>query len=256
MLPVLSNRKDYPATIAMQKYFDYNYNGPPFDVFGAGHVTALCFIAMIIGYLFRGWKKPGAQAKRRARLLLMWVILIVESSWHVWSLATDTWTIQRHLPLHTCSMGIWLSVVMLATRSYRLYEILFFVGIAGATQALLTPSMGPYGLPHFWAVQSLASHGLLVIALVYMTAIEGFRPTWKSVWRTMLVLNLYMLFVTGVNYLIGSNYMYTLHKPATASLLDAMGPWPWYIVSGEFVAVLFFSLLYVPFALSNRVDPR
>ena len=85
-----------------------------------------------------------------------------------------------------------------------------------------------------------------------MTTIEGFRPTWASVWRTILVLNVYMLLVTGLNYLIGSNYMYTLGKPATASLLDAMGPWPWYVLVGEVVALLLFLLLYLPFAWAER----
>ena len=236
----------------MQKYFDYNYDGPAFDAFGLGHLLALSIIAAIIIFLIWGWRHPREDAKRRARYALAGIILIVESSWHVWNLANDTWDMQRHLPLHTCSMGIWLSILMLLTRNYRLYEVLYFIGIAGATQALLTPTLGAYGLPHFWAIQSLSSHGLLVIALVFMTTIEGFRPTWMSIWRTMLILNLYMLLVTGINYLIGSNYMYTLRKPATLTLLDAMGPWPWYILTGEILAILLFSILYLPIALSSR----
>ena len=236
----------------MQRYFDYNYDGAPFDVFGPGHLTALAIIAAIIVFIVWVRRYPGDAAKRRTRFVLAGIILVVESSWHVWNLAIDTWDVQRHLPLHTCSMGIWLSIVMLTTRNYRLYEILYFIGIAGATQALLTPSVGAYGLPHFWPIQSLASHGLLVIALVYMTAIEGLRPTWMSIWRTMLVLNIYMLLITGVNYLIGSNYMYTLRKPATASLLDVLGPWPWYILACEFVAIFLFMILYSPFVALNK----
>ena len=217
----------------------------------AGAIFGL-LIAAVIVFLIWGWRNPGEDAKRRARFALAGLMLIVESSWHVWNLANDTWNIQLHLPLHTCSMGVWLSMIMLMTRNYRLYEVLYFVGIAGATQALLTPTLGIYGLPHFWAIQSLLSHGLLVIVLVYMTAIEGFRPTWVSVWRTMLILNLYMLLVTGFNFLIGSNYMFTLHKPATASLFDVMGAWPWYIVNAEFLALLLFSILYLPFAFGNK----
>lgn len=236
----------------MQKYFDYNYDGAPFDMFGEGHLLALFIIAAIIVLMIWFRKHPDDTAKRRARYLLAGLIVIVESSWHFWNLSNDTWNVQLHLPLHTCSMGIWLSIVMLTARSYRLYEVLYFIGIAGATQALLTPTLGPYGLPHFWAIQSLASHGLLVIALVYMTAIEGFRPTWISVWRTMLVLNAYMLLVTGINYLIGSNYMFTLRKPATVSLLDAMGSWPWYILAGEILAIVLFLILYLPFAIRQK----
>ncbi len=236
----------------MEKFFDYHYEGPAFALFGAGHLLALGIIAIIVIFLVWGWRAPDDEMKRRVRLLLAGIILATESSWHAWNLVGDTWSIQKDLPLHICSIGIWCSIYMLATRSYRVYEILFFVGLAGSTQALLTPNLGIYGLPHFWAVQSLASHGLLVIAMIYMTAIEGFRPTWQSVWKTMLALNVYFLFVAGINYVIDSNYMYTMAKPETASLLDLMGPWPWYIAVCEFVALGLFALLYAPFALSDR----
>jgi hypothetical integral membrane protein (TIGR02206 family) len=102
----------------------------------------------------------------------------------------------------------------------------------------------------------LAAHGLIIIAMVYMTAIEGFRPTWKSLWKTMLLINIYLVVVTGINVLLGSNYMYTLHKPATASLLDHMGPWPWYLLSGEMVALAMFTLLFLPIVLSDRLAAR
>ena len=140
--------------------FDVHYDGPAFELFGSGHLFALGLIALVVAALVWGWRNPGDAAKRRGRLLLAGIILFVESSWHAWRLANDTWNIQNDLPLHLCSVGIWASIFMLAARSYRIYEILFFFGIAGAIQAVLTPSVGVYGLPHFWAVQSLTSHGL------------------------------------------------------------------------------------------------
>ena len=179
-------------------------------------------------------------------------MLASEASWHGWSVFTGSWNIQQHLPLHICSIASWLTIYVLLTRSYRVYEIIFFAGIAGSSQVLLTPEAGSYGLPHFRAIQTLAAHGLIVIGMIYMTTVEGFRPTWSSVWKTMLVLNVYLLLVWGVNLLIGSNYMYTIRKPETASLLDVMGPWPWYLLTAEVLAVLLFSLLYLPFAVADR----
>ncbi|MBT8117290.1 MAG: TIGR02206 family membrane protein [Gammaproteobacteria bacterium] len=234
------------------EYFDYDYDGPTFELFGPGHLVALGLIAAAVSFLVWGWRNPGESTKRRVRLSLAGIILVVESSWYIWAAVGGNWTAQQGLPLHLCSVGIWCSMYMLAMRDYRVYEILFFFGVAGATQGVLTPSAGDYGLPHFWAIQTLASHGLLIIALVYMTSIEGFRPTWRSVWKTVVFINIYLVLVSGVNKLIGSNYMYTMSKPATSSLLDLMGPWPWYLVTGQIVAITFFSLLYLPFFLSDR----
>jgi uncharacterized membrane protein YwaF len=46
--------------------------------------------------------------------------------------------------------------------------------------------------------------------------------------------------------------MDTGQKPATPSLLDMLGPWPWYLLAGELIAVLLVLLLYLPFALADR----
>ena len=93
---------------------------------------------------------------------------------------------------------------------------------------------------------------MLVIAIVFLAAIEGRRPTWLSLWKTMLMLNVYLVAVTAINYALGSNYMFTMQKPHTASLFDVMGPWPWYLLTAELLAVLLFAMLYLPFALSDR----
>ena len=240
----------------MQQYVDYHYDGPAFDLFGAGHLLAMAIVAAVATYLIWGWRDPSEQARRRARLLIVGAMLLIEVSWHGWNLLNDAWSYRQHLPLHSCAISVWGSIYVVLTRSYRVYEILFFIGTAGAVQTLLTPDAGDYGLPHFRALQTLSAHGMIVIAMVYMTAIEGFRPTWGSLWKTMLIGNVYLLVVTAVNYLIGSNYMYTLRKPATASLLDMMGPWPWYILWGELVALAMFLLLYLPIWMAERQARR
>ena len=185
-------------------------------------------------------------------MVIVTIMLLNEVAWHSWNLVNGTWNIQDHLPLHATSFSIWGSMYVLATRSYRVYEIVFFIGIVGATQALITPSAGIYGLPHFRAFQTLIAHGMIVVAMTWMTAVEGFRPTWSSVWKSMIAINALMLTVTVVNVMIGSNYMYTLAKPATASLFDVMGPWPWYLAWAELLAFGLFALLCLPFALAAR----
>lgn len=155
------------------------------------------------------------------------------------------------LPLHLCSLFVFLSAYMLVAKHYKIYEFAYFMGIAGATQALLTPDAGAYGFPHFRAFQVMVSHGCIVTAAVYMTVVEGFRPTWVSYLRVVIGTNLYMLFVGLVNWRLGSNYLFIAHKPETASLLDVLGPWPWYILAMEALGLVLCLLLYTPFAIRD-----
>ena len=53
----------------------------------------------------------------------------------------------------------------------------------------------------------------------------------------------YAAFVGLVDALTGANYLYLRSKPAAPTLLDVMGPWPWYVLAAGLVAlVLFFAL--------------
>lgn len=236
----------------MRQYFGYHYDGGSFELFGTGHLVYLGIVLAIITFLIWGWQSPDDASKRRVRLLIASIMLVNEIAWYAWNIGHGVWSVRQNLPLHLCGMSIWTTIYMLFSRDYRLFEFLFFISLAGASQAVITPSAGEYGLPHFRAIQTLLSHGMLVIATVYIAAIEGHRPTWSSIWKTMLALNIYMVFVFGVNTLLGSNYLFLMRKPDTASLFDLMGPWPWYIVAAEFLAMTVFVLLYLPFALSDR----
>ena len=234
----------------MDWFFSPNYTGGDFVVFGPAH---LAFLALILaGILCLPLLKGKSERFLRAFRIVYAVVLVTnESGWHIWKAWIGEWTVQEMLPLHLCSVFIILSSIMLLTRSYKIYEYAYFLGIAGAMQALLTPDAGQYGLPHYRAIQTLTAHGLLLSAPIYMSVVEGYRPHWRSIPRIFLGANIYMAVIGVVNWLLGSNYMYVAHKPATASLLDVLGPWPWYILSLEAIGAVMCVILYLPFAIAD-----
>jgi hypothetical integral membrane protein (TIGR02206 family) len=124
----------------------------------------------------------------------------------------------------------------------------------GAIMALLTPDLMNYGFPHFRFVEFFTLHGTIIVAVMYMTVVEGFRPTWGSLGRVWVFTNLYWLFCALVNSQIGSNYLYTHGKLPTPSLLDVLGPHPWYLLSMELIGVALALLMYLPFALRDRAS--
>ena len=155
------------------------------------------------------------------------------------------------LPLQVCSLLVWLGGWMLVTKSYKIYEFMYLIGIGGAIQALATPDLGIYGFPHFRFFQTFISHGLIVTSAIYMTVVEGFRPTWKSLLRVAIWMNIYMVAIYFLNTAIGSNYLMVNHKPETPSLLDLLPAWPIYILYMEGLGILTFILLYTPFVIKD-----
>jgi hypothetical integral membrane protein (TIGR02206 family) len=236
----------------MEQYFAIEYTGASFQLFGTGHLIALglIFIVCLSFLYFRNiW---GDKERKRFRYILAVILFLNEIAWHTWAAYWGVWNIQTMLPLHMCSVVVWLTMYMLLTQSYQLYEVSYFLGIGGALQALLTPDITGYGFPHFRAFNTFLAHGLLVAVPVYMTLVEGYRPTWASFKRIFIWTNIYMMFVFFLNLVIGSNYLFIAYKPNFPTLLDLLAPWPWYILELEAVAFLIFFFLYLPFLMKDR----
>ncbi len=231
-----------------------NYTGGAFVMFGPAHIITLLVILGAIVFFFL-WKDPSERAKTAIRFGFSIAIILNEIALHVYRIWADQWSIQTMLPFHVCAVMVWLTPVLLIKKNHTVFEFYFFLGLAGATQALLTPDVGIYGFPHFRYFSAFISHGLIVLSAVYMAVVEKFRPTWRSIVKVAVWANVYMVIIFFVNQAIGANYMFVAHVPDDPSLIDFLGPWPWYILALEGIGLILFLLLYAPYALRDwRVE--
>ncbi|HEU4963564.1 MAG TPA: TIGR02206 family membrane protein [Bacilli bacterium] len=237
----------------MSQYFDIHGLDKPFTLFSVGHLVSVAVIlfAVLVLYRFReALREP--RANRLFRMNLAGVVLLSEVALESWQAWMGGWTLDYSLPLQLCSISLLFAVVMLWNRSYRLFEFMYLAGMGGALQAILTPDLGHYAFPHFRAFEFFVAHGGIVLACLFMVFVEGMRPTLGSLWRALLMLNGIAAVVYVINRLTGGNYMFLAHKPSSASLLDVLGSWPWYLVSLEGVALGMFVVLYLPFLFRRK----
>jgi hypothetical integral membrane protein (TIGR02206 family) len=230
-------------------------SSPP-AMFSLPHLAALAVVLLIclLLYLLRN------RISTRYRLFFRWFVVILlvanELAYHAWNAHYGLWSVQTMLPLNICSVLVFASAFMLAARSYPAYEFCYFLGIGAASQALLNPDLGTFQFPHFIFFQTSASHGLVVIAAVYMTVVEKFRPYPTSLLKVAVGMNAYLLLMAVVNRMLGSNYLFIARKPDTPSLIDLLGPWPWYILGMEVVGAAIAGLLYLPFLIRDIRSKR
>ena len=231
------------------------YNPPLFQAFSVSHWLAIGLLLMAIYFLwrFRGplAEKPGNRTNQMLRWVMAALLILAEVILQWWYFHWGIWEASDSLPFHLCSAAVILCPVMLVTRNYRLYEVLFFWGMAGTSQAVLTPDLW-YGVSHFIFFQYFFAHGLIIIACLWMTLVEKYRPTGKSVFRAIIYTNLYALFVLPLNYLLGANYLFLMAKPSQPSILDYLAPWPWYLLQLEILLILSCLLCYLPFWIMKK----
>jgi len=234
----------------LQQFLAKDYQGEPSHLFGTAHLVALG-IVLLVNLCFIFVHKRDEESNEEARTLMAAILISNEISWHIWNYVTGQWTLQTMLPLHLCSALVWLNAWMLLSKKQVLYDFAYLLGIVGSLQALLTPDLGIYGFPHYRFFQTFISHGLIFTSAIYMTVVEEFRPTWKSLLRVLVIGNLYMAAVFVLNLKLGSNYLFIAHKPSTPSLLDILPPWPFYILWIEGIGIASALLLYLPFAIKD-----
>jgi hypothetical integral membrane protein (TIGR02206 family) len=226
-----------------------------FQLFSTAHLLTLgVFFAVILAMFFLRSPLRGNNVNRAARIGLFFILIISEISLQVWLWWSGHWAYQHALPLHLSSISLILSSILLLNKSYRLFEFTYFVGVGSALQAMITPDISLYTFPHYRYIHFFISHGGTVVANLFMVFIEGYRPTGRSIWKAFLWLNAYTLLIFIVNFLIEGNYMYISEKPVNPSIIDYLGPWPWYILSLEAIALLTFFILYLPFWTLNKTE--
>jgi len=219
----------------------------PFALFGWWHLATLGALVLFGLWVVRSGLSAGPEGRRLRRWLLVTLLVVVELEWHGWQALHGFWSVRRMLPFHMCSVLTYATMVALAGERRRLYPLLYYFGIAGALQAVLTPDSG-FGFPHIRFLNTMVGHGVLVISGVWVVVVEGYRPTWRHAWRCLGALHLYAAFVFVVNRLLGSNYLWIMAKPPSASALDAFPDWPWYLIPLDILVVGVLILMTWPFA--------
>ena len=222
-------------------------------LFGPLHVGLLLAIFVLALLLVQLCRRGVLAAKVVCRTVGIGLI-VNEIAWWLWRYSREG-VHEGNLPLQLCDAAVWVAALACLTRSPALAEFTWFAGIAGAGMALFTPDLAaPW--PQWPAIYFFLSHGGVVIgaALLAFSGVMRFEP--RSVWRAYGMLLGWAAIAGSVDAILDANYMYLRKKPGAASLLDVLGPWPWYLVAGAGIGLGLFWLLWIPIKLAQPAVPE
>ncbi|MFC5701122.1 TIGR02206 family membrane protein [Cohnella faecalis] len=223
-----------------------------FEAFSPAHWAALAVAAVVVAAIVLGRNRlRSPRANRAVRIGLAATLAGCEAALQASYAMAGEWGYEA-LPFQLCSIMVWLSAVLCFWRNRVLYEIVFFLGILGALQALLTPNLDET-FPQFRYFHFFAGHIAIVAVPVLLTAVDGYRPNFRSALRALGWLHLLAIPAAITNAAVGTNFMFLARKPSTASLLDLLAPWPWYLLELELVAIALCLLLLAIVRLTDRV---
>jgi hypothetical integral membrane protein (TIGR02206 family) len=156
------------------------------------------------------------------------------------------------LPLQLCDWALAATAASLWWRWRAGFDVAYFWGIGGTLQAILTPALTSDA--HWFRIFGFFFiHAGIVAGVLHLVITPGFRPEWpRSIVRTVVVSEIYLLLALGANALTGGNYGFLARRPEQRTLLDFFSDTPWiYVMQLNAVALLAFGFLYLPWAIAD-----
>lgn len=222
-----------------------------FEAFTPEHALLLVILlvgAVLLGLVGRRQRVAGDAVRfRRSFAALIPVFTI---PFQVLQLLPDDFDLGTSLPLQVCDLSWIVAVYALWTRDGRAISLLYFWALVLDMQAAVTPSLGQtFPDPRYFMFWGM--HFLTIWAAVYLVCLAG-GPDWRTYRLALAATAVWAAIVMVFNAVTGTNYGYLARKPATSSMLDLMGPWPWYIAVEALVLVVVWALMTWPWVRAGR----
>ena len=217
-----------------------------FELFGASHLATLVVIAAVAIVLPLAVRRLAPHQARHVAYLLA-ALLLGQEAIDLWrQIDARNLSPAALLPLHLCTLAVYLTAWTLVTRSYRTYEVVYFWGLGGTMQAMLTPDLTAR-FPDPTYLRFFAAHGLVIVGVMYLTITYRLRPYAVSIPRVAAITAALAGIVFTINLWLDTNFLYLMAKPAQPSLLDWFGPWPWYLIGLVIAGLASLFVWYLPF---------
>jgi len=224
-----------------------------FESFSVEHQIALglflagAVLAVIVGRRWRGHPAVGRGCRTAAV-----VIVIIGVTMQALQFTPGEWDRQTSLPLHLCDIGWVVAAMALWSRQRLLVTIAFLWGVVLTTQAMITPDLAaPFPEPRF--LMFWAMHWMVVWAGLFLVLGLGIRPGWREYRRTVTLTIGWALLTAAANVVLDTNYGYLNAKPPGASMLDLLGPWPYYLLAEAVIIASVWAAMVWP--LQRRSHP-
>jgi len=220
-------------------------------LFSPEHLAAIAAtVACALALTVVARRSEGGVTLSRALALVILIGFVVEQVAYV---ARGEWSARVNLPLQLSDAVTLVAIVALwRPRAGVLTELVWLLALSASLQALLTPDLGDT-FPDVLYFTYFATHSGAIVAACVLVVGLGLPVRPGGAWRAFGLTAAFACVAAIGCVATGGNYMFLRRKPSTGSILDSLGPWPWYIAAA---ALLGLAMLLALEAIGRAVTAR
>jgi len=241
--------------------------------------SVLSFIMLVVWVItfFKGYKSNNNHSKYRVSIWIIFICLAQEMIDYINRFFLDSnylFSIQRDLPLlQFCQIAFYFSLLCIFltkkevnhnarySMNQFLFDSAFLLGFSGAFQGIVTPDF--HNINNFTGVICIQlQHSLIILNIVWLMSAFSYRLTFSGVCFTYLLINAIAPLALLLNKFLGANssgehanYFYVNQLPEVNNFfLNFISdyPSPDYILYIQPIFIIYFLLLYAPFAFFDK----
>ncbi len=183
--------------------------GVGFAQFGVMHLSWLLafLVTVVVNSLIL--RKCSGRVGGIWQKIVAWLIVLDEVFKVVMLVLGGNYSVS-YLPLHLCSINIFVIVLHAYRPSVLLDNFLYTVCIPGAIAALLFPTWTELPLGNFMHIHSFTVHILLAMYPLVLAITGRLQTTWRMIPKCLGMLLLMALPIYGINLLLDTNFMFLI----------------------------------------------
>jgi hypothetical integral membrane protein (TIGR02206 family) len=221
-----------------------------FSAYGPSHWAVIAVFAVgAVLLVWIGRRQTESQARRLARALAV-VTAAIYAAMLIYTLIPPS--VHWSVPLRLTDLATVAAAYALWSQRHWAFALTYYWGLVLSVQALISPALESPDFPNYEFLAFWAIHLLVVWAAIYLTWGRGMRPRWSSYRFVVVVTAIWAAVTFTFNRIADTNYGFLNWKPATASLLDVLGPWPVYILTATALILIVWALMTWPWERSRR----
>ncbi len=242
----------------MQYFLDTTETIPAnlgFEHFDSVHlIWLLAFVLIVIGNCIF-YRMLGENGRKRWRISVAG-LLVADEVFKVVMLIIGRRYLSSYLPLHLCSINIFLISLHAFKPSKTLSGYLYTVGIPGALAAMLFPTWTSLPVSNFMHLHSFTVHILLALYPIVLSTAGELNPRAKYIPRYLLLLVGMAIPIYGVNLLLDTNFMFLMSADPGNPLYLFEQMWGSHLLGFPVIITGVLLVMFGPIEIYHKIKSR
>lgn len=113
-----------------------------FELFGTVHLWKI-FVLIVLGFIIiYSINRFATDHQKRVIGIYMGIFMLIQKFVdRFYEIIILNEPVKDNLPLHYCGISVILVAILLINRNYKIFELVYFWGLAGASISILTPDV-------------------------------------------------------------------------------------------------------------------